>query len=36
MVIFIPEGSKIDHTRPSEFYDNSYKYLKDIGIEEIK
>jgi hypothetical protein len=35
MVIFIPEGSDIDHTRPSEFYDNTYKYLKEIGIKEI-
>ncbi len=35
MVIFIPESSKIDHTRPSKFYDNTYKYLKEIGIKEI-
>ena len=35
MVIFIPEGSDIDHTRPSEFYDNTYNYMKEIGIKEI-
>ncbi len=35
MVIFIPESSKIDHTRPSIFYDKSYEYLKEIGIKEI-
>ncbi len=35
MVLFIPESSDIDHTRPSEFYDNTYKYLKEIGIKEI-
>ena len=35
MVIFIPESSNIDHTRPSEFYDNTYNYLKEIGIKEI-
>lgn len=35
MVIFIPVGSDIDHTRPSEFYDGTYKYLKEIGIEEL-
>ena len=35
MVIFIPKSSDIDHTRPSEFYDNTYKYLKEIGIKEI-
>ena len=35
MVIFIPKGTKIDHTRPNEFYDKTYKYLKEIGIKEI-
>lgn len=35
MVIFIPEGSKLDHTRPSHFYDGTYNYLKEIGIEEL-
>ena len=35
MVIFVPEGSNIDHTRPNKFYDNTYNYLKDIGIKEI-
>ena len=35
MVIFIPESSEIDHTRPSEFYDKTFEYLKEIGIKEI-
>ena len=35
MVIFIPKGSEIDHTRPSLFYDKTYEYLKEIGIKEI-
>jgi hypothetical protein len=35
MVVFIPENSDIDHTRPREFYDNTYKYLKEIGLKEI-
>ncbi|WP_452220230.1 DUF2075 domain-containing protein [Lacinutrix salivirga] len=35
MIIFIPEGSKLDHTRPSYFYDGTYDYLKEIGIEEL-
>ncbi|WP_139855909.1 DUF2075 domain-containing protein [Aequorivita sinensis] len=35
MVIFIPEGSKLDHTRPSKFYDGTYNYFKEIGIEEL-
>ena len=36
MVIFIPEGTKIDHTRPSSFYDGTYNYFKEIGIKELK
>ncbi len=35
MVIFLPSGSKADHTRPNKFYDQTYKYLKGIGIDEI-
>ena len=36
MVIFIPEGDDFDHTRPRKFYDNTYKYLREIGIKEIE
>ncbi|MBT8245682.1 DUF2075 domain-containing protein [Winogradskyella sp.] len=35
MIIYIPKGSEIDHTRPNEFYDETWKYFRDIGIEEI-
>ena len=35
MAIFVPRGSEEDATRPSEFYDGIYNYLKNIGIEEI-
>ncbi|WP_452230915.1 DUF2075 domain-containing protein [Lacinutrix sp. MEBiC02404] len=35
MIIFIPEGSELDHTRPSSFYGGTYSYLKEIGIEEL-
>jgi hypothetical protein len=35
MVVFIPEGSEIDHTRPSSFYDETYNYFKEIGIQEL-
>ena len=35
MVIFIPQGSNKDITRPSIFYDETFNYLKQIGIEEI-
>jgi len=35
MVILVPEGSDIDHTRPKSFYDGTYNYLKEIGIKEL-
>jgi hypothetical protein len=35
MVIFIPNGSDIDHTRPAKFYDETYIFLREIGITEI-
>lgn len=36
MVIFIPESSSNDHTRPKMFYENTFEYLKKIGIREIE
>lgn len=36
MIIYIPQGSTSDHTRPNEFYDGTWNYLKEIGIKEIK
>lgn len=35
MVLFIPKGDDTDHTRPTEYYDSTYHYLKQIGIGEI-
>ena len=35
MAIFVPCGNEEDATRPPEFYDGIYNYLKNIGIEEI-
>lgn len=34
-VIFIPTGNKNDTTMLPEFYDGIYKYLREIGIQEI-
>lgn len=28
MVIFVPEGDNEDTTRPNEYYDETYEYLK--------
>lgn len=35
MVLFVPEGDNDDHTRPSEYYDATYSYLRDLGISEL-
>ncbi|TNF48596.1 MAG: DUF2075 domain-containing protein [Bacteroidetes bacterium] len=35
MVIYLPKGDEIDPTRPAEYYDGTYNYFKEIGIEEI-
>ena len=35
MVIYIPKGNAEDHTRNPKFYNDTYKYFKDLGIREI-
>ncbi|MFK7756005.1 MAG: DUF2075 domain-containing protein [Flavobacteriales bacterium] len=35
MVLFIPESSELDFTRPKEFYDGTFEYLKSLGIPEL-
>lgn len=35
MIIFIPRGSDEDKTRLKEYYDETYAYFKEIGIDEI-
>jgi hypothetical protein len=35
MIIVIPEGNDDDKTRKSEFYTQTYDYLKDIGFKII-
>jgi len=36
MVIVVPEGTEQDPTRAPAFYDGTYRYLRSIGIEEIR
>jgi len=36
MIIFIPPGSDSDKTRAHSYYDGTYRYLKEIGIQEIE
>lgn len=35
MVICVPEGNSADDTRKPDFYDGTYEYLKNIGINVI-
>jgi DUF2075 family protein len=35
MVIFVPKGNDADHTRPREYYDSTYEYLKRIGLQTL-
>ena len=35
LVIFIPNGDNEDYSRPLDYYQGTYNYLKGIGIEEI-
>lgn len=35
MVVVVPEGNASDHTRRSEFYDSTYRYLVSTGLELI-
>jgi len=35
MVIFVPKGDDLDPTRPSNFYDGTYNFLRTCGINDI-
>jgi hypothetical protein len=35
MVIFVPPGAKRDRTRNPSFYDASFEYLMQIGLEHV-
>jgi DUF2075 family protein len=32
MVIFVPRGDDLDHTRPPRFYDGTFDYLRACGM----
>jgi hypothetical protein len=34
MIIFVPRGDLNDQTRPPAFYDRTYEFLKECGIED--
>lgn len=35
MVVFVPPGDASDPTRPPAFFDSTFDYLKELGINEI-
>ena len=35
MAIFVPPGDEDDHTRKPAYYDHTFNYLKEIGVEVI-
>ncbi|MDA7672241.1 DUF2075 domain-containing protein, partial [Verrucomicrobia bacterium] len=35
MIIFVPHGSDSDRTRPSDYYDETYKYLRSCGVIDL-
>jgi hypothetical protein len=36
MVIFVPNGDQSDHTRPPDFYEETYQYLRRCAIPDLK
>ena len=34
-IIFIPEGDAYDETRKNDYYEETYKYLQKIGLNEL-
>ena len=36
MVIFLPHGNDNDHTRPKSFYEGTWRYLRECGIQELE
>jgi len=35
MVLFVPEGDDGDLTRPREYYDATYNYLRSLGVSVL-
>ena len=35
MVVFVPNGSKVDTTRSSKLYDPIFEFLKECGLTEL-
>lgn len=35
LIIYIPEGDDLDHTRPKQLYDRTFNYFQSCGIQTI-
>ena len=35
MVIFVPPGDESDPTRTPEFYNDTYEYIRGVGVGEV-
>lgn len=35
MIIFVPEGDRSDHTRPADFYNGTFSFLRSCGIPRL-
>ena len=35
LIIYIPEGADLDHTRPKELYDQTFNFFQSCGIQNI-
>ena len=35
LIIYIPEGDDLDHTRPKELYDQTFNFFQSCGIQNI-
>jgi hypothetical protein len=35
LIIYIPEGDDLDHTRPKDLYDRTFNYFRSCGIQTI-
>ena len=35
LIIYIPEGDDLDHTRPKELYDSTFNYFQSCGIQTL-
>jgi hypothetical protein len=35
MILFVPPGHRRDHTRPPEYYDDTFAYIRNVGISAL-